>query len=594
MKSQLTKEIAKMKHIKKIEIILTLIIGAILISFLFAANAISSPNTNLKITRLKLDKSSISPNEAVNLTYWLKPEGMIHACFNMGIDVKKGEREKRLESWGLPSKLCDDLRQGLTISQTWQVKIPNWGSGTYVISIYADVDNYLKESNRDDNRMEKTLVVRDQSFSGDFERDTDRAGSDYKNFDLPRADPELCRDACTADSRCKAWTYVKPDTTQCPRPRCWLKNRVPPPTRNTSCISGVKPLPLSGGDLSVRFVRKLLYNPPKRYIPGVEDKAGYWYQKDYGMVEAFDFEMRNHLLAAVIEESGGPTRLFIINWKTGDIAKRVTLSPNKGIGIESVKFSPDGKTIAVATGQDREIMLWNVRSGTLIDKKRTDAPAGSVDWHPDGKMLAVAAKEYIEIWEVDPLNRKKSVRGARTPNIGWTMSSQWSPDGNYLAIGTNEPAVYIHHYGLGRQSGTLVPKPKGSVYMVAWNSDGNLLASAGFGRGGTIKIWKDPKKAVDVPHGKKYQMIREFNPSHSPGVEWWTKMIWDPSGRVLAFGDNQSNFLFQDISSGSLLKKFIPHKGSTTMEAHWKGDYLITLGSYPDKTFRVWKVDVRR
>jgi len=124
MKSQLTKEIAKMKHIKKIERISILIMGAILIFFLFAANAISSSNTNLKITSLKLEKSSISPNEAVYLTYWLKPGGMISQCFNMGIDVKKGERKKRLKSWGLPSKLCDDLRQGRAISQTWQVKIP--------------------------------------------------------------------------------------------------------------------------------------------------------------------------------------------------------------------------------------------------------------------------------------------------------------------------------------------------------------------------------------------------------------------------------------------------------------------------------------
>lgn len=352
--------------------------------------------------------------------------------------------------------------------------------------------------------------------------------------------------------------------------------------------------PIIGSDLKVRFIRKLSYNLPKRYIPGAEDKPGYWYQKDYGMVKAFDFEMQNHLLAAVIEEFGGPTRLFIINWKTGDLVKRVRLSPNQHLGIENIQFSPDGKRIAVATGQDQEIMLWNARSGTLISKKKTEAPAGFVDWHPKGKILAVAAKQYVEIWEVEPLNRKNTVSGARTPNVGWTMSAQWSPDGNYLAIGTNGPAVYIHHYQSGRQSSTLVPKPKGSVDRVAWNADGNLLASASFGHGGTLKIWKDPKKAVGSPYEKKYQMIREFNPSHSPGVDWWTKMTWYPSGKILAFGDNQSNFLFQDIPSGKLLKNFIPHKGSTTLEAHWKGNYLITVGSYPDKTFRVWKVEVRK
>jgi hypothetical protein len=25
-------------------------------------------------------------------------------------------------------------------------------------------------------------------------------------------------------------------------------------------------------------------------------------------------------------------------------------------------------------------------------------------------------------------------------------------------------------------------------------------------------------------------------------------------------------------------------------EAHWKGDELITVGAYPDKDFRVWRV----
>ncbi|GEM_PF-4838239 len=75
---------------------------------------------------------------------------------------------------------------------------------------------------------------------GPMEWDTDRMGLDYSNFDLPEADPALCRDACARDSKCKAWTYVKPNTIQGPRPRCWLKYAVPRPSHNTCCVSGVK------------------------------------------------------------------------------------------------------------------------------------------------------------------------------------------------------------------------------------------------------------------------------------------------------------------------------------------------------------------
>ena len=72
-----------------------------------------------------------------------------------------------------------------------------------------------------------------------FEWDINRQGQDYRNFDLFAADPRLCQDACTAEARCKAWTYVKPNTIQGPNPRCWLKHTVPPATRNNCCVSGL-------------------------------------------------------------------------------------------------------------------------------------------------------------------------------------------------------------------------------------------------------------------------------------------------------------------------------------------------------------------
>ena len=72
-----------------------------------------------------------------------------------------------------------------------------------------------------------------------MEWNTDRMGSDYDNFDLRTADPAMCQQACGNDSRCRAWTYVQPNTTQGPNPRCWLKNSVPTPQQSSCCISGV-------------------------------------------------------------------------------------------------------------------------------------------------------------------------------------------------------------------------------------------------------------------------------------------------------------------------------------------------------------------
>ena len=71
------------------------------------------------------------------------------------------------------------------------------------------------------------------------ENNVDRHGQDYRNFDLPRPGPELCRDACANDPICKAYTYVKP-SVQGPSARCWLKSSVPPGTPSSCCVSGAK------------------------------------------------------------------------------------------------------------------------------------------------------------------------------------------------------------------------------------------------------------------------------------------------------------------------------------------------------------------
>ena len=72
-----------------------------------------------------------------------------------------------------------------------------------------------------------------------MEYDMDRPGSDFTNFDLASASPELCRDACASDASCQAYTYVKPGQLGL-RARCSLKNTVPSSVPSGCCVSGVK------------------------------------------------------------------------------------------------------------------------------------------------------------------------------------------------------------------------------------------------------------------------------------------------------------------------------------------------------------------
>jgi hypothetical protein len=78
-----------------------------------------------------------------------------------------------------------------------------------------------------------------QVSTGSFEVDRDRPGLDYKSFDLPAAQPQLCQQACLSEGQCRAWTYVKPGV-QGPAARCWLKSDVPASKIDSCCVSGVK------------------------------------------------------------------------------------------------------------------------------------------------------------------------------------------------------------------------------------------------------------------------------------------------------------------------------------------------------------------
>jgi hypothetical protein len=71
----------------------------------------------------------------------------------------------------------------------------------------------------------------------EFERDTDRWGNDFRDFDVPE-DPKACYDACRDDRHCRAFTFRSAAANN-GRPHCWLKDAVPPPRPTRGVVSGV-------------------------------------------------------------------------------------------------------------------------------------------------------------------------------------------------------------------------------------------------------------------------------------------------------------------------------------------------------------------
>jgi hypothetical protein len=71
------------------------------------------------------------------------------------------------------------------------------------------------------------------------ETSIDRAGGDYRSFEMKSDEgDEACHAACTADNKCRAWTFARPGYVG-KQPHCFLKKEIKPPHRKAGFISGV-------------------------------------------------------------------------------------------------------------------------------------------------------------------------------------------------------------------------------------------------------------------------------------------------------------------------------------------------------------------
>ena len=170
----------------------------------------------------------------IALTFCLLVTGTVPSLAQVGFDRPGGDYTSFVVRNGDPA-LCALRCERDARCRAWSFNYPSGESGA-VCWLKAQVPQRVQEPSSVSGVRGAGVV---EPKGGPVEFAIDRGGGDYRSVELsPDPTGLSCKAACEGDSRCRAWTYLRPGYGG-PAARCFLKDKVKPPRHKPCCISGV-------------------------------------------------------------------------------------------------------------------------------------------------------------------------------------------------------------------------------------------------------------------------------------------------------------------------------------------------------------------
>ena len=196
--------------------------------------------------------------------------------------------------------------------------------------------------------------------------------------------------------------------------------------------------------------------------------------------------------------------------------------------IEKLAWSRQGqeKTLAVANG--KQLTLLDSSGQLVANSEALGSTLADLCWYPNGEMVLAAAYGGLQVFHGASAKRLRSYEWK-----GAMWNCRWSPDGRWVAGGSQENAVHIWDANSGEH--LHMPGYQAKIRALHWSHDSKWLAT---GNGMDVLLWDCAGKG---PNGRAPQMFG----AHSRNV---TELRFRHQGTVFAAGGKDGNLMIWDAN----------------------------------------------